>query len=758
MRKMSWFYRLFFSYMPIFFIMTSFLFFMFFQILNHQGRKEAIQTNEYLLRQALGVINQSLKSIDQSIYVDLLYNPHMKQFYYEAEAKDILINRKMVDKINEMKMLHPLIDSIYFVRFKDNFVISESKMYRLQEYGDFPFINEYMTIERNRQWSNLRFFYEYYPKKGKYVVSLVREVPFLTGEKGLMVVNVSTEMLTKLVSPMYDKNVTFVRITDKTGHSLLENGGDKIAASSQTIIQAPTAEPGEAVSTLQSAFTGWTFESGFKEGRFANFLRLYDIWFIGAIATTVLGIAGIVYMTRKNYKPIERLVSRIYDFVPGKQGEAPYGSDNINEIVFIEKAIDDLIEQSNRFRRQTEEGMPLEKNRLFHELIDGSRLIGTDEWNAMLVRYGLPQPFVPTVVIVAEIDQYAAFVVRCGEHDQQLIKFALWKAFAETAQKHQGSAWLEWTSAHELSGMVQLSENGSESQRQLHKMAEEFRQWVQENMKLTVTIGIGTHAERIVDLRRSYKAASEALQFKCSLGDNRSIRYEDISSYAQRITYMHIPQIRAVVQSFRIGKREWTEEYDKLFEQMRMNVLSRSDAAHMMNYFVYAVDSEIANLAAEVQDFWARYALPRCNVLTDSFDTLDRMEGELKLLLAEVAGEMARITETRKAYKIMREVREYIELNYANPELSLDYISGRFDLNAKSFSKQFKKEFDHNFVDFLIDVRMEHAKARLLSTDDTVQEVAGHVGYTNPASFIRAFKKVVGSPPGDFRKQSEFGK
>jgi len=47
---------------------------------------------------------------------------------------------------------------------------------------------------------------------------------------------------------------------------------------------------------------------------------------------------------------------------------------------------------------------------------------------------------------------------------------------------------------------------------------------------------------------------------------------------------------------------------------------------------------------------------------------------------------------------------------------------------------------------------MQVAAGQLLSTTDSVTAVANAVGYDSEAAFSRAFKKVVGAPPSEWRK------
>lgn len=109
------------------------------------------------------------------------------------------------------------------------------------------------------------------------------------------------------------------------------------------------------------------------------------------------------------------------------------------------------------------------------------------------------------------------------------------------------------------------------------------------------------------------------------------------------------------------------------------------------------------------------------------------------------------LRQRRQHHGLIREIRGYLETDYANADLSLDWISQKFDLNPKHFSRLFKEELGENFTDFLTNVRVREAKRLLLETDEPVQSIAAKVGYVHTLSFIRMFKKITGMTPGYFR-------
>lgn len=100
---------------------------------------------------------------------------------------------------------------------------------------------------------------------------------------------------------------------------------------------------------------------------------------------------------------------------------------------------------------------------------------------------------------------------------------------------------------------------------------------------------------------------------------------------------------------------------------------------------------------------------------------------------------------------LMPHVLEYVNANY-DREISLGGIAAELQLSIAYLSRLFKKSTGKNFMDYLIDLRIERAKQMLTDSPETVQRIGEKVGYINTQSFIRIFKKNVGVTPGQYRE------
>lgn len=109
------------------------------------------------------------------------------------------------------------------------------------------------------------------------------------------------------------------------------------------------------------------------------------------------------------------------------------------------------------------------------------------------------------------------------------------------------------------------------------------------------------------------------------------------------------------------------------------------------------------------------------------------------------------VTNTSSVIKL---ARQYI-INNFNKNISLKTVADEVFLSQNYLSELFRKEMGEGFYDFLSKYRIKKAKEILLTTNLKVYEIAQMVGYNDSITFGRAFKKMTGTTPNNFRNNRE---
>ena len=111
------------------------------------------------------------------------------------------------------------------------------------------------------------------------------------------------------------------------------------------------------------------------------------------------------------------------------------------------------------------------------------------------------------------------------------------------------------------------------------------------------------------------------------------------------------------------------------------------------------------------------------------------------------------------SYETDPATRKYNELiaAYINENLNrkpcLEDISGLTGLSASHITRNFKNITGYTFVEMINEYRIQKICGELVNTDKDIEEIYNQSGYKNKVYFHRAFKRVTGVSPLQYRKQ-----
>ncbi|HZG78831.1 MAG TPA: helix-turn-helix domain-containing protein [Paenibacillus sp.] len=739
----NWYNRLLLSYIPIFIIVPLVLIIIFLLGTAELTRKETIRANEVFSGQASQSLEYSLRAINEMMNREIISNG-FKPFFTQS-GNPYLAANEVSRKLNEIKLSNPLIDSLYLYRRADGVVLGHQSMHSADQFPDQAFLKQVLEHPDRTGWSDPRTL----QPEGKIVVSLTRTVPLLTGEHGLMVVNVSQSALRDFLRGMIGNEMTFIHLYDSQGKLWFGTEGEHL--------EAVSANAERELSGVVSAYTGWRIRSGMIGGpAFRAFTELSDLWIAAIVGTLAIGLAWLILVSRREYRPIVSIVKRIRELSsPGTAAEeSPPVQD---EFLLIESTLSKIMKQSEEYRKQQEADVVYKRRHFFHELMEGSRTIGADEWEKELRRFGLDPDFDAMAVGMLEIDKYPAFEQLYSGNDKELLRYALTNVIVEIAALRSVRVWPEWISSQQL-GLLFLTKKGEAEQGfevRLRELCEHMVQWTTDNLKFSVTLSIGTRVSAIAELHLSYDDATEAMKYKSVLGNGRVIGQEDIRSRSEGEVYRGLQMVRGIAQSYRMGEEQWAEQLKEMFDDFRSRMISKDDLINVMNYLIYHLFREMMELPGEIQDNWKDEVVPSLNEAMERFDTVEELYEDVRRLLEANAQKLKQLREGKSNHQVIQEVRRFIEEQASNPNLSLSLIGERFQMSTSYVSRLFKDEFGENFVDYVAKVRIEHAKRLLRETGESIHDIATTIGYTNYMTFNRVFKKVTATTPSEYRSRHQ---
>ena len=93
---------------------------------------------------------------------------------------------------------------------------------------------------------------------------------------------------------------------------------------------------------------------------------------------------------------------------------------------------------------------------------------------------------------------------------------------------------------------------------------------------------------------------------------------------------------------------------------------------------------------------------------------------------------------------------DHINYNYASP-ITLDDLCGAAGVSKQHLCLLFRNTLNMRPMEYAAKRRIQEAKALLMGTDKSIEEISEEVGFGSESYFCKLFKRYEGMTPTDFR-------
>lgn len=262
----------------------------------------------------------------------------------------------------------------------------------------------------------------------------------------------------------------------------------------------------------------------------------------------------------------------------------------------------------------------------------------------------------------------------------------------------------------------------------------------------------------------AYAEALRVLDYRLLTGTQRVLQYDNVHTVSDRSETQYCYTIEdelALMNSVRRGDVQTALHLlERIYDE---NVRARGVTVTQLRCLFYDLMGTLYKLTPSSNP---------AGVPTFSLDTLQRARtaDELYALIRNAFSDLATQAATRAAspsYR-MRRVLDYVDEHYTSNTLSQTSVAERFGITPAYLSRAFKECAGLNMVEYVSRRRIERVKALLLDShvpnrtgcadsslevsaagDDatTLSEIAQQVGYLSDLTLIRIFKRYEGVTP-----------
>lgn len=364
-------------------------------------------------------------------------------------------------------------------------------------------------------------------------------------------------------------------------------------------------------------------------------------------------------------------------------------------------------------------------------------------------------PSAPFVLDWTESGEYAQFVSiemrippnRLEHHASrpELLRLAFQLLTREVASQcsEYVSAFYDqnWPSMmHFLIRSQEPANEGSDSVTQ--RLVEQLRIQVNQLLKIEAVIGVGRPVSGLEQWRAGYQ--SSLLSWSLSSLEIVSQVVHPVLEYAEGDSF-DVLQKKLMSAMEQAQEERLFQSIDEMFQASKHATVQ----SHSFSIIRLCLFLDMIVKKHEIRDPELALKIRTCMDAAWDHEARELVVERIKQASQHI---VSRIKEEKSkgGQEAITAIQKYIQTHYSE-ELSLSSIAHQFHYSVAYLSDLFKKQTGVTFSDYLLDIRMVHARNLLQTSDLKLAEIAQMTGFSNASYFSNVFKSVHGKSPNGYR-------
>lgn len=489
-------------------------------------------------------------------------------------------------------------------------------------------------------------------------------------------------------------------------------------------------------SSIRSNVSNWTYVIFTPSNSYlSRAISVRNVTIISLIGSFLIGLIVIYISQEHNYKPIRKLL-----------GTLPVNmkSSSSNEFDLMEQYYYSISSENNRMKKKIGTFSDMTKDIYFLSKLKGRdfHLSEGDILDSLQLDFKQKKLALVTVYMDNEEELESDSI-----NYFDLFSFAIDNILHDMIGEH-------YNYRRVLDGVLNNfiffmdDETGQTDYKQLDSYFDQLYSFFHDNFQIELSITISDLFSNMDDISSNYVDILGSLEYRHILGVHGIFHiselnqingndYKELEKYTQPIKM-------AVVQK-KLGTALLLSK--ELFQQLSYLELPFIKSQYHIHSIIASLLIQFDTITNELdKEHLERYL--RILLLCNDKQSLQR---EFESLLHFFCGD-AILSNNPVDNEFIRSIKDYVQDYYQDCNMNIASIAEAMSLSPKYMSKLFKDVHTEGLLNYMNEVRIEHAKELLKTCKYSVDEVSVLVGYSNTRSFRRNFLKVTGSNPKEYKK------
>lgn len=515
--------------------------------------------------------------------------------------------------------------------------------------------------------------------------------------------------------------------------ALLDRGSGLGQDQIRRIINGDQTElAGQMLVSSVSDHNGWTYLAlGNPDVVMKPVAALRQIFILLFLASLCGGMIMAFSMARKRSLPLFNLAHRLN---PAAYAERTAPASPVKAYEPLEQGVAQVLQTNLSMQARLREINPLLLSAFMHQLFNGG-FADEAEIQQASGRFGVHIPQQPYCLVSFRLPQVRELLLQSREHvirtmmAQNAVLECLRYLFDEPLLVYQASLdetiWI-----HSLSGQ--------DSEQELLDLLDRIVRWLDEH-KTAISI---RYSRPFIELSNSWWELAQLRHARPETwqqAGKSSIEFAWTDPDPSRSQYMLLVEL-VLVSMYRSGDEKMLARFIDILQK---EIFDEGQFDH----------STRRNLLQQFGSIAARLTEQPVRPADGPDESLAGYFGQIRTAILESCSE-SNNSRVRTGSFLINKILTYIDQQIFNAELSMTLIADAMNISESYLSRFFKDQCGDTLANYIENKRIRKSEELLLQTMLNISEIAGQVGYHSDHVFRRAFRRVNGMSPNEYRERN----
>lgn len=689
--------------------------------------KQSCNTGDLILRDLHSMLSSSFA--EDPVILNAMTHPYSPHTSLELQ-----------NRLSDIMSSSQLIDSIYVVNFQNDIIYSTPTSIRqINNFFDTDIIT---YLAENNPKTHIYFSRKTIltnnagtPVPTDYITSVYRNSPACA-----VVVNISQEHFQSIVNLSVDRPMYQTAIVDRDGNIISHSDTEAFAQNVETnplfrqILDTDEDAgsfrfSGDTVNFVRSDTLGYSYISINSVNTSSLFRNLLGFIILFTILLLAVYLLCTIAVSLRTYSVFHNLKKNIYNiFNRPEKNER-----NEDEVENITKLLREAKQYYNSMETIQYQYVNQKQSELVRKLLVGTFTYLQDDMKETHIEF----PYDGYAVLLIRIDNIA----KMNTDTIAMIRYAVMNIGTELFEGY-GRAYAAEINEYDAVLLLNFM-----SETFISECAHTLISYIHEFFDASITIAFDSIvANSLDDISTLYHNAKHTISYRLVYGQGSVIHYNDVaaldntvSNYPDDLEDEIIKNITAQDDDMLIYN---IHKFITSLCKMSFNGILLYTDRLLLSVDQFAIKSGMADdsdIATNIQE-----------IISD-LETLDAIE---VYLLQRCRDLMLKVSNTKTDSKkdiMIKNILDYIEENYTDPNLSIDMIAGAINRSANYTRSMFKQSQGISISDYIAKKRFDEVCRLLIETNLAAQEIGKRLGLNAGSYFYTSFKKHTGYTPDQYR-------